>query len=95
MSRVRLTKWVEGDLDEIWAYIARDNPLAADAFVGEFIEAFELLGDSPRLGRARRDLGSSVRQYLHRNYVIYYRTLRDGVEILRVLHGAREQGGLV
>jgi plasmid stabilization system protein ParE len=33
-----------------------------------------------------------VRRHVVGNYLIYYWTVIDGVEILRVVHAAREQG---
>ncbi len=36
-----------------------------------------------------------VRRHVVGNYVIYYRSIAAGVEILMVIHGARDQGKLI
>jgi plasmid stabilization system protein ParE len=40
MSRYRLTEQARQDLDEIWPYIAKDNPNAADYFLDILYEKF-------------------------------------------------------
>ncbi|MCE9520112.1 MAG: type II toxin-antitoxin system RelE/ParE family toxin [Verrucomicrobia bacterium] len=44
------------DLQEIWVYIAGDNPEAADKLEADIYEACEALANNPRLGHNRRDL---------------------------------------
>jgi plasmid stabilization system protein ParE len=36
-----------------------------------------------------------VRRHVVGNYLIYYRPIADGVEILHVVHGARDQDRIV
>jgi toxin ParE1/3/4 len=49
------------------------------------------LGRHPRIGHVVPEYHSeSIRQILEGNYRIIYRTLPDRVEILAVIHGARE-----
>ena len=43
MSRYRLTEQARQDLDEIWLYIAEDNPTAADHFLDTLYEKFVLV----------------------------------------------------
>jgi toxin ParE1/3/4 len=38
------------DLDGIWDYIARDNPVAADRMLDELNERFVLLSKNPEMG---------------------------------------------
>ncbi|MCA1935739.1 type II toxin-antitoxin system RelE/ParE family toxin [Asticcacaulis sp.] len=52
---------------------------------------FRTLGENPRSGAARYELGQGVRFLSHGNYNIYYR-IGENVEILRILHGARQVG---
>ena len=89
MRQFRLTKHAEWDLDEMWDYIAADNPAAADAFVDRFFQKCTKLAAYPLLGRSRADLISNLRSLPLRPYVIFYKPVEDGVEIWRVLHGAR------
>lgn len=46
------------DLDEIWEYIAADNPGAADGVLEEIYEAIRALVPFPQQGHRRSDLTS-------------------------------------
>ena len=90
MSRYRLTEQARADLDEIWLYIAEDNIPAADRFFDTLHERFVLLAGQPFLGRARPELAPNLRSLPVGNYVMLYRPIDDGIEVVRVLHGARD-----
>jgi toxin ParE1/3/4 len=90
MSQYRLTEEARDDLDEIWLYIAEDNPPAADDLLDTLYERFVLLAEQPFLGRARPELAPNLRSFPVGNYVIFYRPIDDGVEIARVLRGSRD-----
>ena len=77
------------DLDEIWDYIAADNPIAASKFVDKMLTAAQSYANQPRLGEARFDLMPDCRHFTVGQYVIYYRPVADGIEQIRILHGAR------
>lgn len=81
------------DLIEIAAYIAGDNPAAAESLVDAAHALFDDLAIMPRLGRPFpvRGLRGVRRVPLHgyMNYNVYYIPRRDAIEVLRVLHGAR------
>lgn len=91
----RIALRAQTDLDEIWLYVAADRPEAADRVLERFQAKFELLASQPYLGEARPELGRRLRSFAVASYVVYYRVLEEGagVEILRVLHGARDTGG--
>jgi len=81
----------ESDLEQIATYIADRNPEAALHFIQELREKCESLSDAPRgyplvpryehLGIRRRPFG---------NYLIFYRVGTDLIEVVHVLHGARD-----
>ena len=77
-------------MDEIWFYIAQDNPDAADRFIRALVSRFPLLASMPEIGRAREELSPHLRSFPVGNYVIFYRLVDSGIEIARVLHGARD-----
>jgi len=83
------------DLDDILAYIARDKPRAAIAFVETLKEKCHALARFPFLGASREGLIPGLRMFPVGNYVIYYRAESDGVRIERVLHGARDADALL
>jgi toxin ParE1/3/4 len=83
------TARAEEDLIEIWRYIARDNPQAADRVLDAIETASVRLARNPRLGPARPDLAPALRYFPVGSYLILYRELTDGIEVVRVVHGAR------
>src|ERR1700730_10503501 len=79
----------EDDLIEIWAYIARDNPPAADRLLDLLDEKNGMLAQNPKLGAARDDIATGVRHFPVGNYLILYRDIGDGVEKVRYVYGMR------
>ena len=53
------------------------------------------LAENPRIGRSREELAPELRSFSFLNYVIFYRPIDAGVEIVRVLHGSRDIEGLL
>jgi toxin ParE1/3/4 len=95
MARLLVRERARSDLEEVGAFIAKDNPAAAGEVVRKLRLAFEQLACMPQLGRKVTGIKTSeeLRMWLSpafRNYLIFYRELPDGVEIVRVLHGARD-----
>ena len=81
----------EADLDEIWLYIAQDSTRNADRFADRILRTCrQTLADSPRIGLSREELSPSLRSFVVQDYVILYRPIDDGVEVVRVLHGSRD-----
>jgi toxin ParE1/3/4 len=80
----------QSDLVEIWDYIADDSEARADAFLDRIDQKFRTLAQRPGLGRARDELAEGLRSFPVGRYVVFYRPLPEGVEIVRVLHGARD-----
>jgi toxin ParE1/3/4 len=52
-------------------------------------QTFDELLINPGIGRERIDIAPLVRSFPVSNYLIFYRLLNEGIEILRVIHGAR------
>ncbi len=92
MSRFILDREVRRDLDEIWNYIGIENgnPVAARNFVERLFETFASLAGQPFLGEEREDLGANVRAFVVRPYVVLYRPHEKGVQIVQVVHSARD-----
>lgn len=90
MGRIRIRPGARADLLEIWIHIAEDSVAHADAFADRLDEAIGMLGRMPKAGRQRDELAAGMRAFPCGNYIIFYREERDGVEVVRVLHGARD-----
>ncbi len=78
------------DLAEIWACIAGDSPRQADAFAAAVDGEIRDLARRPLMGRARPELLTDLRSLPFGRYVIFYLPRSRGIEIVRVLHGARD-----
>jgi len=78
------------DLDDIAAFIALDNPPAAIRFLELLERKFLLLAERPHIGRLRSELATGLRAFPVEAYVIFYRQTVTGIDIVRVLHGARD-----
>jgi len=90
MPTVRRTSQAHLDLVETAFRIAEENPAAADRWL-ELIDAkCQLLARMPELGRKRPDLAPELRSLPVGNYIIFYRPVNDGIQVIRVLHGARD-----
>lgn len=90
MGSIRRTASARRDFREIWSFIALDNPTAADNMVRRLDAALEMLSDHPRAGPLRPELRPRLRSYPVGSYIIFYRPTRNGIELVRVLHGARD-----
>jgi len=93
----RLSPEAEGELDEVWRYIARETGSVetARAVVSSITERFHFLSAYPRIGRRRDNLRPGLRSYPVGDYVIFYRVRHRDVIILRVLHGRRDLDRLI
>ena len=90
MPRVTRRPLAEADILEIWDYIADDSLAAADRWVDRLDVQFRLLAAQPMMGRARDELAPGVRSFPFGRYVVFYVPLDDGIDVVRVLHGARD-----
>ena len=96
MARVVRRAAAEEDLIESYAFIGMDDLGAADRFLVSARETIARLAESPRVGRLREFADPRLREIrswpVHgfENWLILYRPMRDGIEVLRVLHGARD-----
>lgn len=82
------------DLTEIAFRIAEQNPDAADRWLEMIGDKCKTLMRMPEMGRRRYDLAPNLRSFAVGNYVIFYRPIPEGIQIIRVLHGARDISAL-
>ena len=90
MPRLTRRPLAETDILEIWDYIADDSLAAADRWVDRLDVQFRLLAAQPMMGRARDELAPGVRSFPFGRYVVFYVPLDGGIDVVRVLHGARD-----
>ena len=91
MNPFALTPRARDDLLEIWDYIARDSPDAADRVIGEMRRAMQRLAEMPGMGHVREDLADeALRVWPIYSYLIVYRPETRPLQILRVVSGYRD-----
>jgi toxin ParE1/3/4 len=90
VSRLHISPRASSDLIEIWSYIADDSVSNADAFVDNLYETMQLLASKPGSGRHREELAPGMQSFPFGRYIIFYRAVSGAIEIVRVLHGARD-----
>lgn len=79
-------------MDQIFVYWAqRAGVDVADKIVDSLEERFALLGDFPNIGLNSDHLAPGVLRFPAGDYLIYYRKKRGVIQILHILHGARNQ----
>ena len=87
MRRFRLRRAAEEDLLGIAEYtIARWGEDQADAYVAQLDRAFHELAEKPEMGRRADDVRPGYLRHHVGRHMVYYRCVRGGIEIVRVLH---------
>jgi toxin ParE1/3/4 len=96
MARLELSAEARQDIDDIYDYIARHDrrQSTADSVVSELTKACQSLASSIAngflIGTARPDLLSDARVLSHQRWVVVFRPIDDGIEVIRVLDGSRD-----
>lgn len=89
MPSITIRPKAMADLADIWAYIAEDSSRHADA-TARVNGEFQMLARQPRMGRERPELFAGLRSFPIGSYVVFYLPRARGIEVVRVLHGARD-----
>ncbi len=90
MSVVVKRPRAELDLLDIWDYIADDSLDRADEFLDRIEGKLQTLARNPGLGRRREELLPGLQGFPIGNYVVFYREIEDGIDVIRVLRGSRD-----
>ncbi len=95
--RVHILPSADRDLDEQADYLAREASLeTALRYYDAAAATFEHLAGMPGVGERwrspERRLAELRVSRIHgfENHLVFYRPIEDGIEIVRVLHGARD-----
>ena len=83
----------EADLVDIWTYIAQDNPANADRLLDRIRDTLNRLAAMPLMGQARFDLAPGLRMFPIGSYLMFFRPIEGGIDLIRVLHGKRHITG--
>jgi len=89
MAEITWTEEAQRWLEDIFEYIAADNPDAAARTVRGIYERAQVLATFPEVGHRHTASSRHVRILLYGHYRIAYLIKNDGnVDILGVFHGA-------
>ncbi len=90
MSRVRWTIRALRRLDQIGAFIEKDNPNAAARVVARLVSTADNLAEQPAMGRVGRIRGTRELVLTDIPYIIPYRVVGREIEIITVMHASQK-----
>ncbi len=70
--------------------MAQDNPKAADRVISFITDQIARLSYFPNIGKLRDDIRPGFRLLTAEPYAVLFRVTDEAVEIVRVVHGARD-----
>jgi toxin ParE1/3/4 len=101
MARIVERPRARQELEDIAVAIGTARPSAARRFLAAAQKLYETLSAMPEMGALWEPENPRFAGLRHfpilkfPNYIVFYRPLPDGVEIVHVLHGARDLGPLL
>lgn len=90
MSRYVLAPQAWADLDELQSYLLCERPEAAAHVMSGLRRGMELVAENPGIGRQQRLGERLLRMWVVWSWAIIYDDAKQPVEVVRVLHGARD-----
>ena len=92
MSDVRYTDEAVSDLEEIYRRIEPSGgDFSASAMVRKLVTRAREIARMPRIGTRRNVGGLECRMFPERPYLISYRLIAEGILLMRIIHGSRDQ----
>ena len=89
---VIISRRAQADLEEIAAWTRAEDDFTAEKVLEHLTASIEMLGQFPELGAPARDpkmAKKGVRGLARDGFLIFYRPVRGGVRVMRVLRGSR------
>ena len=93
--KVRFNPKAKADLQSAVRYIAADSKKAARRWAASIKDNCGKLAETPGLGVPKPELGPDVRMLVVGSYLVFCETGTKGVEIVRIIHGARDWQGIL
>lgn len=78
------------DLDAIGDYFVERSVEAGERLLQEFVKKCERLIQFPKMGRSYEQVKAGLRGIPLDGYIIFYKIVEDGIEVLRVLNGRQD-----
>ncbi|MEX2617197.1 MAG: type II toxin-antitoxin system RelE/ParE family toxin [Alphaproteobacteria bacterium] len=88
---ISFSRQAEADLDATYAYIAADDPVAADRIIHRILQAIAVLEDFPLLGREGQIDGTREFSIARLPFVAVYHIVDETeIRVITVIHTARK-----
>lgn len=90
----------KADIEEIIDWLTEENSYIVKPFLEQLQNSFELLADHPEIGHLRsyqNPVLKNIRMFpvkKYSSYLIFYQPNPTEIQIIRVLHGARDIANL-
>lgn len=90
------SKQALADLDQLWLYIAEQDPQAADAIIDHLQDRLLAFYRAPEIGSVRPDLWPDAHCFSvgkgswRSGFLVFYRINNEGIEISHILEGHRD-----
>jgi toxin ParE1/3/4 len=91
MPDYELSKKADEDLTVIYIFSFQHfGEQRADAYLLSLAECFSLLAENPQLGRKIDHVRKDYFQHEHASHTVFYKTKKNGIRVMRVLHQRME-----
>lgn len=90
MSRCLIAPKASQDLNDISDYFVERNIEAGERLLKEFTEKCQNLMRFPKMGKSYERILKELRGIPLKSYIIFYRVIPDGIEVLRVISGQQD-----
>jgi plasmid stabilization system protein ParE len=90
--QVRITRTAQEDIEEIWNFVAQDDPIESEKFLLQLedqVKTLEYFPERCPLIPENEILHTRYRHLLYGNYRTVFRISGKTVYVLRIVHGAR------
>jgi toxin ParE1/3/4 len=91
MVKYYLTNKAVKDLTEIWNYtVDQWSEKQADKYYQMLLGNCQEIAKNPNLGKSYDGIASGLLGFRANRHIIFYRMIRDRLEIVRILHGSMD-----
>jgi toxin ParE1/3/4 len=90
MSSYSFSDTAVRDIDEICEYIAVQNGKAASQLFDKIRQKCKLVANFPNMGKTYPKLNPNLRGFVVEDYIVFYYSSSDGINIARVVSGYRD-----
>jgi len=96
MAELRWAESAVKDFEQICNYIAEDSEVYAKVFARKVISILEATIAFPYSGRMVPEMKNALmREKILNNYRLIYRVQKESIEVVRIIHSAKDFRGII